>query len=135
MHVRESIRAANEDLLQADEAGEGGPPPVSVLNADLNFLARKPTPISGCVLVAMPYLTVGGAEVLMTALVRELKKDVGRVIVTTSELLSAGMPDSGSIDREITDHFYELPLLFERTKPSSRPSCCPWSSATKWIPC
>ena len=110
---RPAIRDASADLLEGASVLATEPDSGMAQNPYCNLLSRGPSEDDkGSVLIAMPYVTVGGAERLMASLAESLVDDGYRVIVVTSSELPENTPDGTSVLRASTGQVYELPGLF-----------------------
>ena len=110
---RPAIRDASADLLEGASVLATEPDSGMAQNLYCNLLSRGPSEgVKGSVLIAMPYVTVGGAERLMASLAATLVEDGYRVIVVTSSELPENTPDGTSVLRASTGQVYELPRLF-----------------------
>ena len=69
------------------------------------------------VLVAMPYLTMGGAQAIVSQICRQLR-DLGyRLLVLTTEPAAAGEGDSSDWFRDSVEAIYDLPQLPDHKTP------------------
>jgi glycosyltransferase involved in cell wall biosynthesis len=87
--------------------------PVEVINPDCNVgdSGRNPEGPSG-ILLALPFVTVGGAERLLASLADSLAARGNRVVVTTSLALPNTVPEALEVFTRITPNVYDLPYLF-----------------------
>jgi glycosyltransferase involved in cell wall biosynthesis/GT2 family glycosyltransferase/SAM-dependent methyltransferase len=109
------IRAANPDLLASQ--GHGESPvlrPVEVRNSTLNLLRRSggEEPKPG-VLLALPYLLVGGAERLFFTLAKGVAGVGCMPVITTSIAVEAPLVGNSAPFESEFRFVYDLPTLFD----------------------
>ena len=108
-YQRKEIEKANAVLL-GSAAAETAPLEVQVADPWIN-LHTEPDEKSGF-LLALPFITLGGAEMLLRTLLRALADRGYRLIVITTLTLPPAIKDNIVSFEEITPHVYPLPLLF-----------------------
>ncbi len=107
---REQIQEANQELLNNFAPP---PPTVSILNREINlFRDCAPAPRPG-VLLALPFVTIGGAEKLIATVANGLVRAGRSIVVTTSIALPPSMPENFQLFEPLTTHIYNLPSLFD----------------------
>ncbi len=106
---RESLYKANESLWMAGPATND---PRFVVNPWAN-LGPEPDAAPGF-LLALPYITIGGAEKLFRTLVKGMVARGWRVVVVTTVALDQSMPDDSDSFAKITPHLYRLPRLLAK---------------------
>jgi len=103
------VNHANAALLR-DATPESEPLAVQVMNPWINLQGKadeKPG-----ILLALPFITLGGAETLLRTISRALVDRGWRLIVITTEGLPVTVKDHSASFEEITPHVYPLPALF-----------------------
>jgi glycosyltransferase involved in cell wall biosynthesis len=108
MH-KKAILDSNADLF--NEYHTPNPAPVKVLNRWANICKPDDDPRPGF-LMALPFITVGGAEKHMYEVVEAVAKRGFRLIITTSVMLPETAPDEWRSFERLTPHVYPLPRLF-----------------------
>jgi glycosyltransferase involved in cell wall biosynthesis len=103
------IRRANAALL--DDYAATGDSSVTVRNRWVNFGAAGDDLQPGF-LLALPFVSIGGAETLLYALAEEITRKGFRLIVVTSLALPAVVPDRVKNFEALTPHVYPLAHLF-----------------------
>jgi glycosyltransferase involved in cell wall biosynthesis len=106
---RHGIREANDALFSDYKAADDSS--ITVLNRWVNFGRTDDDPRPGF-LLALPFVTIGGAETLLYGLAEEVGKKGFRLIVVTSLILPAVVPDSVKRFTALTPHVYPLAHLF-----------------------
>lgn len=106
---RESLYKANESLWIAGPATND---PRFVVNPWANFAPEPDAPPG--FLLALPYITIGGAEKLFRTLAKGMVARGWRVVVVTTIALDDSMPDDSDSFAKITPHLYRLPRLFAK---------------------
>ena len=106
---KQAILEANRNVLAAPQ--DAPEPPAHFFHPWENLLADAPT--QRTVLLAFPYLTIGGAEAQFATIIRGLLAHGIRVVMITTELLPATMTDETSRFELLTPYVYPLPMLFE----------------------
>lgn len=108
-HHREHLRRANSNLTGAPQTG----PNVSrsVINPYAN-LGALDDPRPGF-LLALPFISIGGAEKLLKTLAESIASGGRRLVVTTSLTLRHDVPEDNSCFDAITPHVYHLSRLFQ----------------------
>ena len=110
VYQRQAIETANAGLL-------AGPPPAAVaalgpIDPGFHLHALPQDDIPG-LLLALPFVTVGGAEKLLRGLTRALRdRGLRVVVITTLALPETVRDDSGSFE-QITPWVYRLPFLLK----------------------
>jgi glycosyltransferase involved in cell wall biosynthesis len=112
-HFAERIRAVNRDLAPRPPQ----PPPRASGDGHEAAWLLPPPDARPAILLALPFVTVGGGEKLMAVLARHWVEAGYRVLVVTTNLLGPSMPDHSSLIEEITPHHYPLPGLFGMESP------------------
>ena len=105
---RPEIRRANAAIF--DNALPSEPLEVRVMNPWIN-LHRKADEKSGF-LLALPFITLGGAETLLRSVSQALVDRGRRLIVMTTLGLHPDVKDDSASFEAITPHVYPLPTLF-----------------------
>jgi len=112
---RKALREANRDLW-AEQAGSRKTNHRRIIGPLENLLAQGDDEDGGGsrpgFLIALPYVTIGGAEKLFGAISEYLAGCGHRVLITTSLILSAAMPEHSRIFAQLTPHVYHLRRLF-----------------------
>lgn len=106
---RRVLRAANEDLAGASTSLS------HIGRTVLNPLANLGAPecdTRPAYLLALPFITIGGAEKLFLELAEYLSGRAERLIVVTSLALAASIPDDRNRFDALTPHVYHLAHLF-----------------------
>lgn len=106
---RIAIRDTNRGLFEGVESD--GRPAVRVLNPWINIDRSDDDPRPGF-LLALPFVTVGGAETLLYGLAAEISKRGFRLIVITSLALPETVPDKAGSFTTLTPYVYPLAHLF-----------------------
>jgi glycosyltransferase involved in cell wall biosynthesis len=106
---RRRLRAANSTLIES--ASFSAPPRRSVLNPYANLQSLEDGR-PGFVL-ALPFITIGGAEKLFRNISLSIVDAGYRLIVITSLTLSEAVPEDASSFDAITPHCYHLSQLFQ----------------------
>ena len=106
---RHEIREANGALFNDYRAA--GDSSVTVLNRWVNF-GRTDDDLRPGFLLALPFVSIGGAETLLYGLAEEVIKKGFRLIVVTSLILPAVVPDYVKTFAALTPHVYPLGHLF-----------------------
>jgi O-antigen biosynthesis protein len=104
---RDLLRRANADL--GTGCGNGEHPPRSVANPWANLSAVGDTP---GFLIALPFVSIGGAEKLLRSVAERIVARGRRLIVTTSITLPPSIPDESATFEQITPHVYRMATLF-----------------------
>lgn len=102
------IRKANGPMFSDWAASE---PSTTVLSRWVNFGKGNDDPRPGF-LLALPFVSVGGAETLLYGLAEGIIKKGYRLIVVTSLTLPAVVPDHTKAFSALTPHVYPLANLF-----------------------
>ena len=113
---RTRLHAVNSDLIQTFSDNQHRA--VSVLNPYENLGSlddERPA-----VLLALPFLTIGGAEHLFRTIGKAIVDRGQRLIVTTSLTLSSAIPEYKACFDGITRHVYPLPRLFHDVHTQAR---------------
>jgi glycosyltransferase involved in cell wall biosynthesis len=110
----ERIRAVNRELLSRPPRPA---PPAAPCAPGLIADLLAPPDARPAILLALPFVTVGGGEKLMATLARRWKESGCRVLVVTTNLLGPSMPDHSALIEDITPHYYPLPGLFGMESP------------------
>ena len=108
---REAIQRANEDLL-ADPVDTPREMAMEIANRWANIV----TPVDDgqpAVLVALPFITVGGAEQLFHNICSGLRARGLRVIIITTAELPETVKEVPDRYQDITPHVYSVPRLFD----------------------
>ncbi len=109
----EQILEANRSLIEHGRPARAIAASLEIQDGFCNILApRRFSARTDAVLFALPFITVGGAEQLLTTLGKELVDRGRRLIITTSDALPGTMPSVPEIFRMITPHVYDLVELF-----------------------
>lgn len=106
---RQAILESNSGLFLEHQAPSPGP--VRVLNRWANLAKSDGDPRPGF-LLALPFVTVGGAETLLYGVAEAVARSGFRLVVITSLMLPASVPDQWRSFERITPHVYPLPRLF-----------------------
>jgi glycosyltransferase involved in cell wall biosynthesis len=102
---RHAIAAANVEVLARD------PVPAVPARADWGRLLTSNN-AEGAVLLALPFLTIGGAERVFEMITRALIQAGRRVVIITTLVVTEGVIDNTPHFETITPHVYPLPTLF-----------------------
>jgi len=105
---RRQIREANAALL--GESGRGPAPPLEIQSRWVNISASAGDKRPGF-LLALPFVTVGGAETLIHSLAEEVVRQGFRLIAVTTLALPETVPDDWKKFRALTRHVYPLAHL------------------------
>ena len=108
-YQRQEIEKANAVLL-GNVTAETAPPEVHVVDPWINLQMEGDEKLG--FLLALPFITLGGAEMLLRTLSRALVDRGYRLIVITTLILPPAIKDDIVSFEEITPHVYPLPLLF-----------------------
>ena len=103
---RAKIGAACQDLAR-------GRPKVVANTTPGNWERLLPADGDSAVLLALPFLTIGGAEQIFESLTCALIARGRRVVIVTSLVLPETVRDNRAHFEKITPHVYSLPHLFE----------------------
>ena len=106
---RLALREANQGLLADAPRADTTEPQITGPFA--NLLPEDQDSRPGF-LLALPYITVGGAEKLFAGLVEYLIGRGYQPIITTSLILSSAMPENSAAFEQLTPHLYHLRQLF-----------------------
>jgi glycosyltransferase involved in cell wall biosynthesis len=106
-YQRTKIIEANEDLLAAEPFER---PRIARRHAWRNLL--HPPASTGAMLLALPYVTIGGAEKLFETIIRSEIAQGRKVVVITTLVLADTMKDASKQFEAFTPFFYALPSLF-----------------------
>jgi len=109
---RRALRDANRDLLERNSA------PVRPLRRQAiepleNLLPEAATAAQPGFLLALPYITLGGAERLLSRVGQHIMDSGQRLVVTTSLILSSAMPENSREFERLTSQVYHLRKLFQ----------------------
>jgi glycosyltransferase involved in cell wall biosynthesis len=104
---RKLLQDANAGLRASPRHGQAIPP---VLNPWENLEPEENQPPA--FLLALPFITVGGAEKLFQALAERVVSRGQRLLVITSITLPESVPDDAASFERITPHVYHLSTLF-----------------------
>jgi glycosyltransferase involved in cell wall biosynthesis len=105
----QGIRQVNAALF--NEYSSSGDTPIQILNRWLNLDRLDADPRPGF-LLALPFVTVGGAETLLHSLAEAVSKQGFRLVVITSLVLPDVVPDHIRCFEVLTPHVYPLGHLF-----------------------
>lgn len=109
----EQIFEANRPLIERGRAVRGIEPHVVVVDGYCNLLEPSRGPVrADAVLLALPFITIGGAEHLLATLGKALVDSGQLLIVTTSEQLPDTVPSVPELFLRMTPHVYDLAALF-----------------------
>jgi glycosyltransferase involved in cell wall biosynthesis len=111
-HFRERIREVNRELLERPLDPLRPPPPRPEIEPASVRRLLEPQDRKPAILLALPFVTVGGAEKLMASLVGRWMELGYRVLVISTNLLGPSMPDHSGLIESATPHYYPLPDLF-----------------------
>jgi glycosyltransferase involved in cell wall biosynthesis len=106
---RQRLRAANSALVESASCFE--PPRRSVINPYANLKSLEDGKPG--FLLALPFITIGGAEKLFRNISQSIVDSGYRLIVITSLTLSDAVPEDASSFDAITPHRYHLSQLFQ----------------------
>lgn len=103
---RTAIAQANAELLATP------PPPAERIARDWSRLLANEDTGSPAILLALPFLTIGGAERIFEMVTQSLRQDGRRVIIITTLTLPNNVADNAAHFESMTPHVYPLPALF-----------------------
>jgi glycosyltransferase involved in cell wall biosynthesis len=107
---REVIRDANSNLLR--EYVPAGATPLKISQRWDNLDGASDYDSRQGFLLALPFVTIGGAETLLYTLAQEVCRRNLRLVVITSQVLPDSVPDKWKSFIALTPHVYPLAHLF-----------------------
>jgi glycosyltransferase involved in cell wall biosynthesis/SAM-dependent methyltransferase len=113
---REAVSAFNRDVLTAEafqRSAERRRLRVEVRDGVINLLRRRPAAAETTILLALPFLIVGGAERLLSEVARHLRSRGYRLIVVTTLYVDAEHGDSTAWIEPATAEIYHLPRFLD----------------------
>jgi glycosyltransferase involved in cell wall biosynthesis/GT2 family glycosyltransferase len=109
-YQRAKIIEANRQML----VSEPSPKPLQpAANAWATMLQPKPT--AHAILLALPFVMIGGAEKIFEAIIRSETAKGRKVVVITTLVLADTMKDAAEHFQTLTPYFYALPSLFDES--------------------
>lgn len=108
---RRVIGESNAGLLSQSALIAAGQPPVQVLNRWSNLYVKEDDPRPGF-LLALPFVSIGGAENLLYELAESVAGSGYRLVVITSLALPESIPNMWERFTTLTPHVYPLAQLF-----------------------
>jgi glycosyltransferase involved in cell wall biosynthesis len=111
---RRAINECNANLLSQSALTAGGQSPVKVVNRWGNLFEKDDDPRPGF-LLALPFVSIGGAENLLYELAESVVADGYRLVVITSLTLPENIPNMWQRFTALTPHVYPLAQLFGDT--------------------
>jgi glycosyltransferase involved in cell wall biosynthesis/GT2 family glycosyltransferase len=108
MHHREHLHAANSNLAAGPQAGSKVSRSIINPYANLGPSDQRPG-----FLLALPFITIGGAEKLFKTIAESIASRGMRLVVITSLTLRQDVPEDNSCFDSITAHVYHLSRLFQ----------------------
>ena len=109
---RRALRDANRDLLEKSKTPMR-PLRKHVIEPLENLLPDGETDSQAGFLLALPYITLGGAERLLSRVGQHIMESGQRLVVTTSLILSSAMPENSREFERLTTQVYHLRKLFQ----------------------
>ncbi|MBU1443048.1 MAG: glycosyltransferase [Gammaproteobacteria bacterium] len=112
------VRHFNQDVLTpealANARAFAGPPARPPLSFNPSARRHEPQPSAGpTLLLAMPYLILGGAERLLSAVVRHLAKAGWRVVIVTTVPIDGSHGDTTSWFESASQEIFHLPRFLD----------------------